>query len=218
MATVNDIMTKEIIHTTLETPVVEAATTLLKNNFDGLPVIDKENNLVGILTDHDLIIKESSIHLPTFINLFNKLDFYKKDQVLLKYNLKRILWTKVRDLMNPKPLTVKNYISSEEIIKVFKENPRVNPILVLDSNKKLVGVVSKSDLIKFFNNVSLDDTTPLNNYFEREADKNVNVFLKDIKYQFVIVSKARVRLWLIVSILFALVGYAIAWALILRIN
>ena len=156
-------MTKEETHLTPETPVIDAVSILSKNNLDSLPVIDKYGNLVGIVTRDDLIIKESSVHLPTLVNLFSQLDFYKKDQVLLKYNLKRILWTKVRDVMQEKTLT------------------------------------TQSDA-------------------PREIDKNVNTFLKDIKYQFVIVSKTRVRLWLLVSILFSLVGYAIAWILILRVH
>ena len=156
-------MTNEEMHLTPETPVIDAMSFLLNNNLDSLPVIDKDENLVGTLTRDDLIIKESSVHLPTLVNLFNQLDFYKKDQVLLKYNLKRILWTKVRDVMREKTLTTQSHAL-------------------------------------------------------REIDKNVNAFLKDIRYQFVIVSKTRVRLWLLVSILFSLVGYAIAWILILRVH
>ena len=156
-------MTNEEMHLTPETPVIDAMSLLLNNNLDSLPVIDKDENLVGTLTRDDLIIKESSVHLPTLVNLFNQLDFYKKDQVLLKYNLKRILWTKFRDVMQETTLTTQSHAL-------------------------------------------------------REIDKNVNTFLKDIRYQFVIVSKTRVRLWLLVSILFSLVGYAIAWILILRVH
>ena len=156
-------MTNEETRLTPETPVIDAMSILLKNNLDSLPVFDKDGNLVGAVTRDDLIIKESSVHLPTFVNLFNQLDFYKKDQVLLKYNLKRILWTKVRDVMRDKTLT------------------------------------TQSNTL-------------------REIDKNVNTFLKDIKYQFIIVSKTRVRLWLFTSILFSLVGYAIAWILILQVH
>ena len=90
MATVSSMMTKKVISVHPETPLIEATNILLKDNFSGLPVVDNENHLVGIVTEYDLVIKGSSVHLPTLIKLLSQFDLYKKDQGLIKEDLKKI--------------------------------------------------------------------------------------------------------------------------------
>jgi acetoin utilization protein AcuB len=51
---VNRIMIKNLITTTPDTPLVDAARTLWKSKYGALPVLE-DDKLVGILTDNDLI-------------------------------------------------------------------------------------------------------------------------------------------------------------------
>lgn len=51
---VNRIMIENLITTTPDTPLIDAARTLFKNKYGALPVLEGEA-LVGILTDNDLI-------------------------------------------------------------------------------------------------------------------------------------------------------------------
>ena len=55
---IKEIMTKKVISVTPETPLVEAAKLLNDHGFNGVPVIDGKRQLVGILTQYDLIEKE----------------------------------------------------------------------------------------------------------------------------------------------------------------
>lgn len=212
MKTVQDIMTRVVISVNPDTPIVEAVNILLKNSFTGLPVIDKDNSLMGILTEYELLIKGSSVYLPTVIKFINEIDLYKKDRGLIKVDIEKILSTKVGDMMNYVPLSMPQHTPIEEAIKIFEAHHRVNPIPVLDDNKKVVGILSRSDLIKFFQVPTLKNISP------REIDKNVNLFLENLESRFILVSRFRTHFWLVASILFAIVGYFIAWALILRIN
>jgi len=52
---VSDIMTSPVISVLPETPIVEAARLLLKHRISGLPVADAGGNLVGIVTEGDLL-------------------------------------------------------------------------------------------------------------------------------------------------------------------
>ena len=63
--TAKDIMTKEVVSVPLETSLLDVAKILAERNFDGVPVVDKEDRLVGIVTEYDLINKTSAVHLPT---------------------------------------------------------------------------------------------------------------------------------------------------------
>src|SRR3990167_8750472 len=69
---VSDIMTKEVISVFPETSLFEAAKILYKNRLTGLPVVDKDNILMGIMTEYDLVNMESEtpIHIPTLQKMF----------------------------------------------------------------------------------------------------------------------------------------------------
>lgn len=208
-------MTQKVVSTHLDTPLIEAANVILKYNFNGLPVVDANNFLVGILTEYDLVIKGSAIHLPTFIKLLGQFDLYRKDKHLITNDLKKIFEMKVKDVMNREPLVLLENASIEETLKAFSEHHRVNPIPVINNEKKIVGIVSRYDLNKLFGSAGLylEDQSQ-----EREIDRNVNTFISNFERQFIFVSKFRTHFWLLASILFALVGYLIAWFLILRID
>ncbi|MBX4190363.1 CBS domain-containing protein [Candidatus Parcubacteria bacterium] len=216
MQTVADFMTRDVVSVTPETPLLEAVNILQKYKFNGLPVVDSSRRVVGIITEYDLIIKGSSIHLPTFIKLFSELDIYKKDSSLIKEDLKKIFQLKVKDVMNSEPLTLPESSSLLEIVNTFTQHHKVNPVLIVGKDNILGGVVSRSDMLKFFGNN--DKLTFSSNPSQEEIQGNVNEFLKNFEQNFVLVGRSRTRLWFLVSILFLLVGFAIAWFLILRIT
>lgn len=217
MATILNIMTKKVICVHPETPLIEATNLLIKEHLNGLPVVDTNQTLVGIITEFDLIIKGSSVHLPTLIKLLSQFDLYKKDKRLIKDDLKKIFDMKVKDVMNHDPLTLPDTASIEDVARSFSEHHRVNPIPIIDKENKVAGIISRYDLNKFFGTSSAFFLNG-ESIKSRDIDKNVNSFLDNFERQFTFVSKTRTRLWLLASILFAMVGYFIAWAMILRFD
>ena len=212
MKTVVDIMTKDVISVNPETSLIEAVNILLKGGFNGLPVVIN-GMIVGIITEYDMVTKGSSIHIPTLLKLFGGLD--QKNTEILKDELKKVVTMRVKDVMNDDPLTLRSDDSILKVIDAFGQHHKVNPIPIVDSAKSLVGIISRSDILKFMGDKQLnivpgDDA--------KTIDQNIDRFVKNFENKFVLVSKTRTRLWLVVSILFAVVGFAIAWLLILRVN
>lgn len=145
---VKDVMVKEVISVEPEMKLIEAARIIMEHNFDGVPVVDNENKLVGILTEYDLIEKSSSIHLPTFQKILENLKVLKQDNSDFQKEAKKISALKVKDAMNSDPLTLDPETPFEEMVKTFREHHRVNPIPVIDKEKKVIGVVSRFDVLK----------------------------------------------------------------------
>src|SRR3989344_2132776 len=145
---IKDVMVKNVISVGPETALIKAAQIIMEHGFDGVPVVDEENKLVGILTDYDLIEKSSSIHLPTFQKILENLKVLKQDSSEFQKEVREVSALKVRDVMNNDPLTLEPETSFEEMVKAFREHQRVNPIPVIDKNKKVVGVVSRFDVLK----------------------------------------------------------------------
>lgn len=207
-------MTTAVVSVNPETTLLDAVDLLLKKNFNGLPVVDNMGKLVGILTEYDLVIKGSSLHLPTFIKLFEQFQVYRKDQGPIKDEVKNILKMRVADVMNTEPITLAPEASIEEAASLFSQHHKVNPVPIVSSDGRLVGILSRFDLIKLLGapSVSLSDNSD-----QRDLDKNINKFVSDFGRQFVFVSKFRVSHWFIYSLIFAFLGFFIAFAIILRL-
>ncbi len=212
---IRDLMTKNVVSVSPETPLVQAVDLILKNDFSGLPVVEKNNVLVGIVTDYDFILKGSSIHLPTFLHLLKEFQVYKKDASLIKGDIQKILEMKVGDAMNKEPLTLFDDSTINDAINAFGQHHRVNPIPIIDKGHKLVGIISRLDMLKLYGAPSVNFEQHAT---KREIDANVNRFLSDFENNFVLVSKMRTRYWLIFSLVFAIIGFIIAFAIILRIE
>ena len=208
-------MTKEVISVRRETPFLEAVDLMLKNNFNGLPVVAKDNKLVGMLSEYDLTLKGSSIHLPTFLKLLQKFDIYSKDKKFLETDVKKILAMKVKDVMNPSPFSMSENSTLTQAVKIFSEYGDLNPIPIVDKKKRLVGILARYDIIKLFGSSSAVHKNQKN---KRLMDKNVNRFLSDFEKNFLFVSRFRVSHWFLISVIFILIGFAIAFLLIIKIN
>ena len=212
---IKDLMTQSVISVTPDTPLVKAVEIILQHDFSGLPVVDKNNVLVGIVTDYDLILKGTSIHLPTFLQLLKEFQIYKKDASLIKGDIQKILGMKVGDVMNRDPLTLFDDSTINDSINAFGQHHRVNPIPIIDKAHKLVGIISRLDMLKLYGAPSVNFERHSS---KREVDANISRFLLDFENQFILVSKIRTRYWLIFSLVFAIIGFIIAFAIILRIE
>ena len=142
-----DIMTKEVVSVKADTPLLDVAKILAEHNFDGVPVVDDQNHLIGLVTEYDLINKTSAVHLPTLQVVLRNLPEFRKEEAHFQ---EEILNLKVTDIMNKEPITLTSDIPYDQVIKLFKDHHRVNPIPVVDKDKKVIGVISRFDVLRPF--------------------------------------------------------------------
>ena len=148
MTLVKDIMTREVISVRPDGSLQEAAEILAKHGFDGVPVVDEKNKLVGILTEYDLVSKGSATHLPTFQKIIQNLGVYSKDKFRFKKDFEDIASLKVKDMMNNDPLILQENATYEDAVTAFRDHHRVNPIPVVNNERKVIGVMSRYDILK----------------------------------------------------------------------
>ena len=146
---VKDIMTIKVISVSPNTPVVDAAKIITEHNFVGLPVTDGEDHLLGILTEYDLITKTSSLNVSFLQKIIS--DLYPKDQAPSLDGEKSITELTVKDVMNPEPLTLKEDATFDDVIETFRAHHRVNPIPIVNGENKVVGIVSRFDILRPLN-------------------------------------------------------------------
>lgn len=200
-----------------ETRLVDAARMMFDKNYNGLPVTDPANKLVGLVTQQDLILHTNSVHLPTLINILSQIKVYKKDSSLVKGDLQKLLDLNVSGVMNHEPLTIDEDMPVEKVAEVFAGHHAINPIPVITRDGQLSGIISRYDILKFLVGPSWQQATSEQATHEK-VDVEIGSFINDFESRFLLVSKSRTKLWIWLAAGFAIVGFAIAWFLILRVN
>ena len=145
MLKVKDIMTRNVKTVAPETEITQAAKLLLSERINGVPVINKTGELVGILCQSDLIAQQKSIPIPS---LFTLLDGYIPPTLLhrLDKEVEKIAPTTVNNAMTPDPITVDSDTEIEKVAFLMVEK-NYHTLPVVDSGR-LVGIVGKEDVLR----------------------------------------------------------------------
>ena len=147
MLNASDIMTTDVITVKKETPLSELAEILTKNHINGVPVIDDEGLLIGIICESDLIRRDKKLHIPTVVALFDAV-FYLESSKKMEKEIQLISATTVEELFTRKVVTVDEKTPIDEIATLMTQK-KIYTIPVMDG-KRLVGVVGKGDVIRTF--------------------------------------------------------------------
>ena len=125
-----DRMKKNPATATPDMSISEASAKMKAEKVHRLPVLDDEKNLVGVISEKDIMLAAPS---PA-----STLSTYE-----INYLLSRL---KVKNIMSRNPLTISSGTTIEEAVKLMVEND-LSCLPVMD-NGYLSGIVSKSDLFK----------------------------------------------------------------------
>jgi len=117
-------MSTELLTVQEGASVEEALKILLNNKITGLPVVNKTNDLVGVVSEYDIMVQISEANVEK-VNL----------SVPFKYS--------------PVAKTIQGNTSLEEIIDIFI-SLKYRRLLVVDDKNKLTGIITRRDLMKLF--------------------------------------------------------------------
>jgi CBS domain-containing protein len=145
MLTARDIMTPEVITAAPDTPVTAVAALLDKHRISGVPVVDKEGRVMGVITQSDLVHRARNLELPPTISLFD-LRLILETPSHFKKRLEKMLGATVQEVMSDKPVTVHPEMPLPEVAALMARK-KVHTLPVLEG-AKLVGVIGKIDLIR----------------------------------------------------------------------
>jgi CBS domain-containing protein len=145
MKKASDIMTRNVISVKPETSVRELAQLLSDNNISGVPVMDNEGNLLGVVTENDLIDQTKKLHIPTVVTLFDSF-FYLESPERMEKEIKKIAGTTVIDIYTPDSITVNEDTCIDEIATIMAEK-HIHTLPVTRENR-LIGIIGKKDIIK----------------------------------------------------------------------
>jgi CBS domain-containing protein len=143
---VSDIMTKDVITVKRETSVNEVAKVMGARDISGVPVVDDEQHVVGIITELDLIVRNTRLELPHFIEVLDWGRIPLERPGHAKERLQHMLGTQAADIMTEKVETIGPEAAVEDLAELMVKR-RFNPVPVVDTENKLIGIVSRADLV-----------------------------------------------------------------------
>jgi CBS domain-containing protein len=118
-----------------------------QHELPGVPVVDEDMRLVGIVTESDLVMRDeqADLHLPHHIDLLGGVIFLESMKHY-EQRLRRGLASTVAEMMTPDPLTVSPEDSVRQAGQIIAERKH-NRLPVVDPDGRLVGVVTRVDVL-----------------------------------------------------------------------
>jgi len=140
-----DVMTREVITVTLETTLRELATILSEKHINGVPVVDDEGDLLGVVCESDLVNQNKPLHIPTVFVILDSV-IPLENPWRMEKEFKRLTATTVGEIYSKPAVTVKPDTDLSDVARIMSEK-KIYTIPVVDRGK-LVGVLGKADVIR----------------------------------------------------------------------
>ena len=144
MLRARDVMRKDVITVSADMTVEELGRIFIEKDISGAPVVDGTGNLVGIVTENDLISRNTRLHIPTVLRLFDA--FIPMGTSRLESEIKKMAATTVGEICTKKPTTVEADASVDDIATIM-EDRKIHLLPVLEEGR-LIGIVGKRDIIR----------------------------------------------------------------------
>jgi CBS domain-containing protein len=141
---VRDVMTRRVVAVTPNTPFRDVAELILHHEIGAIPVIDDTGDLIGLITEADLITKQA----------------YGDRRSHLMGGLPGVAEHEARGMIRSRARTAREVMSApvetavpddalRDIARRMVEN-RLRHLVVVDGARRMVGIVSRRDLLRVF--------------------------------------------------------------------
>lgn len=147
-STVADIMTRDPVVVSPETPLNEAIKILAERRISGLPVVDDNGKLAGVISETDLMWRETGVTPPAYIMILDSI-IYLENPAKYDRDLHKALGQTVGEVMTKKDIaTIAPEQSIRNAAQLINER-KVHRLIVVDEAKHVVGVLTRGDVVRF---------------------------------------------------------------------
>jgi len=152
-----DLMVTDVETVSPDDEVGEVLKDLAAVQFNGFPVVDEDDRVVGIVTQHDLVHLFQPgdrtlwipIGLPPFTETLTYAVDVSWDELDLGVDLARNAGKSVADVMTEDVVTVRAETDVDTILDLLADDERdINRLPVVDDDGRLVGIIARQDLIR----------------------------------------------------------------------
>ena len=143
--TAAEIMKSEVVTIREDASVQELAKLLARKKISGVPVVDDQNRVVGIVSEGDLVSQDADIHFPHYIELLGNI-IYLESVKKYEERLEKAAASSVSEIMTTEVISVQKDASIEEVATLMTDK-EVNRLPVVDGDI-LVGIITRADVVR----------------------------------------------------------------------
>jgi CBS-domain-containing membrane protein len=149
----SDVMTRNVITVTPNTPILHAVRLMLQKNISGLPVVTTNGELVGMVTEGDFLRRSETGTQPRHPRWIEILLGPGK----LAEEYVRSSGRRVREVMTPVVHTVTEDTQLEEVVRLM-ERHHIKRVPVMRGTR-VVGIVTRANLLRALVKTALPSET-----------------------------------------------------------
>ena len=143
--TAMEFMTKEVIAVREDEGIKQIFKLLDESGTLGVPVVDDQNHVIGIITETDLIKHFTTLKTPRSINLLGGI-VYLDDITEFNEHLKDQCADTVKDLMFESVITIQETTTLQEMLNIMSDK-QITRLPVVDKKNELVGIITRTDIV-----------------------------------------------------------------------
>lgn len=136
---VSEVMTKDVISISKYENVMKVADILAEKNISGLPVVDREQKVVGVITQADIISVLGVGREHTIKDLLKSM--------LGEPLPERRLGDIVGDVMTSPAITIRPEATIAEAVDMMDQR-KIRRLTVVDAHDRLIGIITRADILK----------------------------------------------------------------------
>lgn len=139
-------MTTDVVSVTPATTLEETLLLLSRHHISGVPVVDEEGQLAGLLDDSDLLVGESRLHGPTAVELLGAWIPIPGERRRHEEEVRRALAYTAGEAMDADPVAVGPDATVEDVATLMVHR-HLSRVPVVDEDNRVVGIVTRGDLV-----------------------------------------------------------------------
>ncbi|MDJ0725957.1 MAG: CBS domain-containing protein [Prochloraceae cyanobacterium] len=144
--TVAEVMTPNPITVEPETDLNQAIKIMAEKQISGLPVVDGEGKLIGVISETDLMWQETGLEPPPYIMFLDSI-IYLQNPARHEKEIHKVLGQTVKEVMSDKPIAISPDKSLREAARLMHDK-KIRRLPAIDSEGKVIGILTRGDIVR----------------------------------------------------------------------
>ncbi len=146
---VGSVMTAEVVRAEHGTPFKEVARLLADRRISGLPVVDEDDKVVGVISETDLMVRRTTVPGPFGLSGPRRRPRFAELTSRARRQAAKGTARTAGQLMTSPAVTVRAEATIAEAARAMTQR-HVDRLPVVDEEDRLVGIVTRHDLLQVF--------------------------------------------------------------------
>lgn len=142
---VRDIMQADVVTVSPQTTIRELAAILAEHKISGVPVVDADNKVVGMVSEADVILQDAEFHFPYYIQFLESV-IYLQSFGKFEERFRKAFGSRVTEVMTKEIHEISPDASVHDAATLMADHG-VNRLPVVDGGR-LIGIVTRGDIVR----------------------------------------------------------------------